>query len=111
MDGYATLGPSGSAIAALPRRHRWLIASTAAHLALAACLVTMGQVSVATRREEAVRARVEQSLKHTAQREVQRELRTMEKIRDALAASAGDPGSEGNGGKDAPNDNAKSGDP
>jgi hypothetical protein len=111
MDGYATVRLDGPAIVELPRRHRWLIASAAAHVVLAAWLVTAGPVRVAVKRDEGVRARVEQSLRQTAQREVQRELRTMEKIRDALEKSAGGAGSEGNAGKDAADGNAKAADP
>lgn len=96
----------GSSTAELWRRHPWLLASLAAHAVLAACLVTAGPIHVAIKRDEGVRARVAQSLEHTAQRQMRRELRTMEAIRDALAESADEGKGEGKGdgkdGKDAP---------
>lgn len=86
------------------RRHPWLIASLAAHGVLAASLYTAGPVHVAIKRDDGLRAQVAQSLQHTGQRQMRRELRTMEEIRDALAESAGEAGGEskGKGGKDAP---------
>lgn len=93
-------------MAELWRRHPWLIASLAAHGVLAASLYTAGPVHVAIKRDEGLRKQVAQSLQHTGQRQMRRELRTMEEIRDALAESAGEAGGEGKGkgkgGKDAP---------
>lgn len=90
-------------MAALWRRHPWLIASLAAHGVLAAGLYTAGPVHVAIKRDDGLRAQVARSLQHTGQRQMRRELRTMEEIRDALAESAGEAGGEskGKGGKDA----------
>jgi hypothetical protein len=103
MDASLPSRLDGSSVVELWRRHPWLVASTAAHGALVACLYTAGPVHVAIKRNEGMRAQVAQSLEHTARREMRRELRTMEEIRDALAESAGD----GKGGKDA----AKAADP
>jgi len=93
-------------MAELWRRRPWLIASLAAHGVLAASLYTAGPVHVAIKRDDGLRAQVAQSLQHTGQRQMRRELRTMEEIRDALAESAGEAGGEGKGkgkgGKDAP---------
>ncbi len=71
------------------RRHPWLIASLAAHVALSAALYTAGPVRIAVKRDEGVRAQVNDSLQQTARREMQRQLRTMEEIREALEQSAG----------------------
>jgi hypothetical protein len=104
MNLDATFRPDGSSMAALWRRHPWLIASLAAHGMLAAGLYTAGPVHVAIKRDDGLRAQVARSLQHTGQRQMRRELRTMEEIRDALAESAGEAGGEGKGkgGKDAP---------
>jgi hypothetical protein len=102
MNADATSRPDDSSMLELWRRGPWLIASLAAHGVLAASLYTAGPVRVAIKRDEGVRARVAQSLQHTAQRQMRRELRAMEEIRDALAESAGEAGGEGKGGKDAP---------
>lgn len=107
MNGYATSRLDGSALLELPRRHPWLTASLAAHAVLAACLLTAGPVRIAVQHDQGVRRRVEQSLQYTARREMQRDLRTMKEIRDALAQSAGQAPAPENGGKDA----AKEGDP
>lgn len=71
------------------RRHPWLPLSLAAHVALAASLYTAGPVRVGFKRSADVRVHVEQSLRQTARREVQRQLRAMEEIREALEQSAG----------------------
>jgi hypothetical protein len=108
MNADATFRLDGSSMVELWHRHPWLIASLAAHGVLAAGLYTAGPVHVAIKRDEGVRARVAQSLQHTAQRQMRRELRAMEEIRDALAESAGEAGDKGKvKGKDA----AKSPDP
>jgi hypothetical protein len=101
MNADATFRLDGSSMVELWRRHPWLIASLAAHGVLAASLYTAGPVHVAIKRDEGMRAQVAQSLQHTAQRQMRRELRTMEEIRDALAESAGEAGGDGKGGKDA----------
>jgi hypothetical protein len=101
MNADATFRLDGSNMVELWRRRPWLIASLAAHGVLAASLYTAGPVHVAIKRDEGMRAQVAQSLQHTAQRQMRRELRTMEEIRDALAESAGEAGGEGKGGKDA----------
>jgi hypothetical protein len=98
-------------MAALPRRHPWLVASLAAHVALAASLYTAGPVRIAVKRDQGVRRQVQHSLQQTAQREMQRELRTMDEIRDALAKSAGEAGAAGDGGKGAAKDSAGARDP
>jgi len=102
MNADATSRLDGSSMVELWRRHPWLIASLAAHGVLAASLYTAGPVHVAIKRDDGLRAQVAQSLQHTAQRQMRRELRTMEEIRDALAESAGEAGGKGKGGKDAP---------
>jgi hypothetical protein len=104
MNADATFRLDGSSMLELWRRHPWLIASLAAHGMLAAGLYTAGPVHVAIKRDDGLRAQVAQSLQHTGQRQMRRELRTMEEIRDALAESAGEAGGEGKGkgGKDAP---------
>ena len=111
MQAYATTRLDGSSVVDAWRRRPWLIASLAAHGVLAACLVTAGPVHVAIKRDAGMRAQVARSLQHTEQRQMRRELRTMEEIRDALAESAGEAGGDGKddgkGGRDA----AKPGDP
>ena len=102
MHADATFRLDGSSMVGLWHRHPWLIASLAAHGVLAASLYTAGPVHVAIKRDDGLRAQVAQSLQHTGQRQMRRELRTMEEIRDALAESAGEAGGEGKGGKDAP---------
>ena len=106
MHADATFRLDGSNMVELWRRHPWLIASLAAHGMLAASLYTAGPVHVAIKRDDGLRAQVAQSLQHTEQRQMRRELRMMEEIRDALAQSAGDAGGDGKGkgkdGKDAP---------
>jgi hypothetical protein len=71
------------------RRYPWLAASVAAHVLLAAALYTAGPVRLETRRDDGLRTQVNTSLQQTARREMQRQLRTMEEIRDALEQSAG----------------------
>jgi hypothetical protein len=83
----------------LARRHPWLAASLLAHALLAAALYTAGPVRVEIKRDDGVRTRVEESLQQTAQREMQRQLRTMEEIKQALEQSAG-AAPAGQGGKD-----------
>src|SRR5205085_9032505 len=111
MDASLPSRLDGSSVAELWRRRPWLIASLAAHGVLAACLVTAGPVRVAIKRDDGVRAQVAQSLEHTAQRQMRRELRTMEEIRDALAASAGEAGGDGKGEGKGGKDEAKPRDP
>jgi hypothetical protein len=81
------------------RRTPWLAASVAAHVLLAAALYSAGPVRVQVKRDDGVRAQVNDSLQQTARREMQRQLRTMEEIRDALEQSAGGV-PKGQGGKD-----------
>jgi hypothetical protein len=100
MNADATFRLDGSSTVELWRRHPWLIASLAVHGVLAASMYTAGPVHVAIKRADSLRAQVAQSLQHTGQRQMRRELRTMEEIRDALAESAGLAGGEGKG--DAP---------
>jgi hypothetical protein len=102
MKAYATSRLDGSSVVELWRRRPWLIASLATHGVLAASLYTASPMHVAIKRDDGVRAQVTQSLQHTAQRQMRRELRTMEEIRDALAESAGEAGGK---------DTAKSPDP
>ncbi|WP_296946528.1 hypothetical protein [uncultured Massilia sp.] len=78
-----------SALYALPRRHPWLAASVGAHLLLAASLYRAGPVHVERQRTQGVQARVERSLAATDKRQMRRELRAMEEIRDALEQSTG----------------------
>lgn len=77
------------------RRHPWLLLSLGAHVVLAASLYTAGPVRVEFRRSDDVRVHVEHSLQQTARREVQRQLRQMEEIREALEQSAGVPSKGG----------------
>jgi hypothetical protein len=86
-------------LSALARRHPWLAASLALHALLAAALYTAGPVRMETRRDDSLRTQVNDSLQQTARREMQRQLRTMEEIRDALEQSAGG-APKGQGGKD-----------
>ena len=71
------------------RRHPWLAASVLVHILLAAALYTAGPVRVQIRRDDGVRAQVNDSLQQTAHREMQRQLKAMEEIREALEQSAG----------------------
>jgi len=77
------------------RRHPWLPLSLAAHLLLAASLYTAGPVRVEFKRDDDVRVHVEQSLRQTERRDVQRQLRQMEEIKEALEQSAGVPSKGG----------------
>jgi hypothetical protein len=92
MKAYATFRLDGSSVVELWRRHPWLIASLAMHGVLAAGLYAASPVHVAVKRDDGVRAQVAQSLQNTAQRQMRRELRTMEEIRDTLAESVGEAG-------------------
>jgi hypothetical protein len=76
-------------MAGLATRHPWLAASLGAHVLLAAMLYTAGPVRVERKRADGVRAAVGASLQQTAQREMRRQLRTMEEIKEALEQSAG----------------------
>ncbi|WP_075794867.1 hypothetical protein [Massilia putida] len=76
-------------MAGFPTRHPWLAASLGAHALLAAVLYTAGPVRVERKRDDGVRAAVGASLQQTAQREMRRQLRTMEEIKEALEQSAG----------------------
>lgn len=81
------------------RRHPWLAASVAAHMVLAAALYTAGPVRVEIKRDDRLRTQVNESLQQTARREMQRQLRAMEEIKDALEQSAGGP-AKAQGGKE-----------
>jgi hypothetical protein len=70
-------------------RHPWLAASLGVHVLLAALLYAAGPVHVERKRADGVRAAVDASLRQTAQREMQRQLRAMEEIKEALEQSAG----------------------
>jgi hypothetical protein len=73
----------------LARRHPWLATSLIVHVMLAASLYAAGPVRVEIRRDGGIRSRVDASLQQTARREMQRQLRSMEEIRDALEQSVG----------------------
>jgi hypothetical protein len=73
----------------LPRRPPWLVASVGAHLLLAAGLYAAGPVRIEQQRTQKVQARVEESLQATDRRQMRRQLRSMEEIKDALEQSAG----------------------
>jgi hypothetical protein len=90
----------------LARRYPWLAASLAAHALLAAALYTAGPVRVQIKRDNGVRSQVNDSLQQTARREMQRQLRTMEEIKEALEQSAGGKPAE-KGGKDGSKDDAR----
>jgi len=79
------------AIYDVPRRQPWLAASAGVHLLLATVLYTAGPVRIEHRREQGVQARVEQSLRQTDRRQMRKQLRTMEEIKEALEQSAGLP--------------------
>jgi hypothetical protein len=88
-------------LADLARRRPWLAASVLLHALLAAALYTAGPVRIEIKRDEGVRAQVNASLQQTAHREMQRQLRTMEEIKQALEQSTGaTPTPAGQGGKD-----------
>lgn len=78
-------------IAASARHHPWLIASLVVHAMLAAGLYAAGPMRIDERERQAVHVQVDASLREGAQRAMQRELRRMEEIRDALEESAGLP--------------------
>lgn len=79
----------------LALRRPWLLLSVAAHGVLLLALAGAGPVRVELRRDEGLRAQVNESLRQTARREMQRELRNMEEIRDALEKSSGRAPAEG----------------
>jgi hypothetical protein len=93
-------------ISSLARRYPWLAASLAAHALLAAALYTAGPVRVGLKRDDGLRNQINDSLQQTARREMQRQLRTMEEIKEALEQSAGGKPAE-KGGKDGSKDDAK----
>jgi hypothetical protein len=76
-------------VAELARRHPWLAASLLAHALLAASLYTAGPIRVQVKRDDGVRTQVNDSLQQTTRREMQRQLRAMEEIKEALEQSAG----------------------
>lgn len=84
-----TVGDAAVRIQAFARRHPWLIASLAAHALLAAGLYEAGRMRIEQRQRKAVQVQVDASMRETAHREMRRELRRMEEIRDALEESAG----------------------
>jgi hypothetical protein len=98
MNAYLPARLDGSSLVDLWRRQPWLLLSLGAHAVLVASLVTAGPVRIAVKRDDGVRVQVAQSLARTAQRQMQRELRAMEDIRDALAQSAGEQVKEGGDG-------------
>jgi hypothetical protein len=100
MDASLPARLDGASLVDLWRRHPWWLASLGAHAVLVASLVTAGPVRIAVKRNDGVRVQVAQSLERTAQRQMRRELRAMEEIRDALAASAGAGEGEGKDGRD-----------
>ncbi|WP_036173313.1 hypothetical protein [Massilia sp. 9096] len=102
MNAYVPARLDGASLVHLWRRHPWWLASLGAHAVLVASLVTAGPVRVAVKRDDGVRVQVAQSLARTAQRQMGRELRAMEAIRDALAQSAGDVVGEGGDGAGKP---------
>jgi hypothetical protein len=73
----------------LARRHPWLAASVLAHALLGLTLYTAGPVRVELKRDDRLRTQVNDSLQQTSRREMQRQLRTMEEIKEALEQSAG----------------------
>jgi hypothetical protein len=95
---------------ALVRRHPYLAVSLAAHALLGASLYTAGPVRIAVKRDEGLHTQVNASLEQAARREMQRQLRTMEEIREALERSAGGTPA-GQGGKDAARPAAAARDP
>jgi hypothetical protein len=60
------------------------------HALLAAALYAAGPIRVLVKREDGVRAQVNDSLQQTSRREMQRQLRAMEEIKEALEQSAGE---------------------
>jgi hypothetical protein len=97
MSAHVPARLDGSSLVDLWRRHPWWLASLGAHAVLVASLVTAGPVRIAVKRDNGVRVQVAQSLERTAQRQMRRELRAMEEIRDALAQSAGETSGDGAG--------------
>jgi hypothetical protein len=97
MDASLPARLDGASLVDLWRRHPWWLLSLGAHAVLVASLLMAGPVRMAVKRNEGVRVQVAQSLERTAQRQMQRELRAMEEIRDALAQSAGSGSGESSG--------------
>jgi hypothetical protein len=106
MAGFHEPRLERPSLADLARRYPWLAASLAAHALLAAALYTAGPVRVQIKRGDGLRTQVNDSLQQTARREMQRQLRTMEEIREALEQSAGGKPAE-KGGKDGSKDEAR----
>ncbi|WP_449405622.1 hypothetical protein [Massilia phosphatilytica] len=77
------------------RRNPWLIASLTAHALLAAGLCEAGRMRIEQHQRKAAQVQVDAAMRETAQREMRRELRRMEEIRDALEESAGLPPRDG----------------
>lgn len=89
MGGFATPWLERPSLSGLVLRHRWLAASLGAHLLLAGTLYTAGPVRVERKRADNMRGAVDASLRQTSQREMRRQLRAMEEIKEALEQSAG----------------------
>ena len=89
MDALADPKPERASLRELALHRRWLLLSAAAHGVLLLALIGAGPVRVELRRDEGLRAQVNESLQQTARREMQRQLRSMEEIRDALEKSSG----------------------
>jgi hypothetical protein len=90
-----TVGDAAVSIQTFVRRHPWLIASLTAHALLAAGLYEAGRMRIEQHQRKAAQVQVDASMRETAQREMRRELRRMEEIRDALEESAGLPPRDG----------------
>ena len=84
MSGFATPRLEHPSLSRLVLRHRWLAASLGAHLLLAGTLYTAGPVRVERKRADNMRVAVDASLRQTSQREMRRQLRAMEEIKEAL---------------------------
>lgn len=89
MDALADPKLERASLWELALRRPWLPLSVAAHGVLLLALIGAGPVRVELRRDEGLRAQVNESLQQTARREMQRQLRNMEEIRDALEKSSG----------------------
>lgn len=89
MEALADPKLERASLRQLALRRPWLPLSAAAHGVLLLALIGAGPVRVELRRDEGLRAQVDESLRQTARREMQRELRSMEEIRDALESSSG----------------------
>ncbi|MCS0592185.1 hypothetical protein ACFQ09_17165 [Massilia norwichensis] len=86
---YETSRLDGSSVAVLWRRYPWLAASVLTHVLLGLALYTSGPVRVELKRDDKLRTQVNHALQQTSRREMQRQLRTMEEIKEALEQSAG----------------------